>query len=189
MLLLGILSDLKNIVSYNYTPSINLMVYEILKPYYDYFSSNETINFFQNQTLVQILSVSKNDISELIDMCIQFITSKEQENIEIMDDSDELAMMSEEDFKRKVKIITSAAPKNDRMAWLRLNREMTKHVSQLDEYNKDLFELNSKRQHIIEHIDELRVKMVNECIHPEDHLTLKGNDVFCKFCDRRLRAV
>ena len=151
---------------------------------YEYFNT-ATINAYRQFEYVNMTSLTKNTINALIDECVKLIVDNTTPpEIELEEE-----IVSEVDFKKMSKAISSAVPKNDRMAWLRLNRELNKHISELDEINPMWLELTSKRQHVLDHIDELRDKMIAECIHPEDHLTLRNSELHCSFCNRRVRII
>lgn len=96
---------------------------------------------------------------------------------------------TEAEINRIFKKISNVAPENDKMAWRRLRRELTKHLEELETHNATYFEIQAKRKPLMDHIEELRKKMVTECVHPSDELVYKSTHVLCKFCNKRLRLL
>ncbi len=97
--------------------------------------------------------------------------------------------LTEAEINKIFKKVSNIAPENDKMAWRRLRRELTKNLDSLDELNTEYFAIQAKRKPILDHIDELRAKMITECVHPADELVYKNSHVLCKFCNKRLRLL
>lgn len=186
LIVLDILSSMRDDSLKNCPMSLKTTLQIILQTCnYEFFNTN-TINTYRTMSYVDLTSITKQTLNVIIDDCIKLIVDNTTPPSLDMDDDQ---IIPELDFKRAAKAISSAVPKNDRMAWLRLNRELNKHLAELDEINPSWMELTSKRQHILDHVDELRDKMISECIHPEDQLTLREGKLHCAFCNRRVRVI
>ncbi len=142
------------------------------------------------------LYINTNDLVRIIDSnCV--------EETELSDEIVPVCSLPD-DFDANVKKIVDVAAKNDKMAWWRLNREINSHVTKLEQMNVEFFtyqqelseankalydkyeEVIVERNHLLQHIDDIRTKMVAECIHPVDEITYKDGHYICKFCNAKL---
>lgn len=80
--------------------------------------------------------------------------------------------------------------RSEKIAWNRkmsnLRKIYDEHVHPLEE---EIIELMAKKQPHLDKMQALRADMVNNCIHPYDHLVVKDGAVWCKFCDTKLTVV
>ena len=63
---------------------------------------------------------------------------------------------------------------------------MVKLIATMRPLEEQILKIIEQKIPIFDAIQELRLTMVKECIHPYDHLTYFENHVRCKFCDRRI---
>ena len=161
-----------------------------------------TITFLSNDVDF-FLMVSLNDMRSLINEAIGML-GQDQELVTAEELSD---IVIPEDFTDTVAKISSLAPKNDKMAWWRLDRQMRGLLAKLDILNVDFFQYQEKihtyseqttleykpvideRQQVLDHIDQMRDKMVAECIHPTDSISWGKDGYVCKFCNAKLNLV
>lgn len=88
------------------------------------------------------------------------------------------------------KKISSFSPKSDRMAWKRRHTAMLDLIERLNRVEDEILKIVLEKKYpIMDEITKLREKMLENCIHPAEHL-LVGDDgvVVCKFCNTRLRC-
>lgn len=161
-----------------------------------------TISFLSNDVDF-FLMVSLNDMKSLINEAIVML-GQDQELVT----EDELSeIIIPENFTEVVTKISSLAPKNDKMAWWRLDRQMRGLLARLEMLNTDFFQYQEKilsyseqttleykpvideRQQVLDHIDQMRDKMVAECIHPTDSISWGKDGYVCKFCNAKLNLV
>ena len=92
----------------------------------------------------------------------------------------------DEKVKRKqCEALNTFSSKSENMAWARLHDKMSKIIAILEPLEEDIRELQSKRLPILDELQELRGKMVKDCIHPM-HMLLHCDDyIVCKFCEKQ----
>jgi hypothetical protein len=83
------------------------------------------------------------------------------------------------------KLIANQAVQADKTAWNRKYGNMQVLVSQMNELSSKILELEEQKMPIYDEIVGLREQMVQECIHPQDHLVEQDGVITCKFCDNR----
>ena len=83
------------------------------------------------------------------------------------------------------KIIANQAVQADKTAWNRKYSNMQILVAQMNELSNKILELEEQKMPIYDEIVELRAQMIQECIHPQDHLVETDDMITCKFCDNR----
>lgn len=175
-----------------------------------YFHNNKTIqlssvtyDILSGIDLSNILNVSTQDVIGLLsDAISQLSKNDEDESI-----SDVVQEDSPANFKENVDFISKQATKNDKMSWWRLDRQLKKHLLELEELNTTFFEfqvaLNSsvesitkeyketidRRSDLLDHIDEMTIKMRTECIHPSDHILFVNGSYVCKFCNNKINVL
>lgn len=175
-----------------------------------YFHTNKTIqlssvtyDILSGIDLSNILNVSTQDVIGLLsDAISQLSKNDEDEPIHDVVQEDSPA-----NFKENVDFISKQATKNDKMSWWRLDRQLKKHLLELEELNTTFFEfqvaLNSSvesitkeyketidhRSDLLDHIDEMTIKMRTECIHPSDHILFVNGSYVCKFCNNKINVL
>ena len=82
--------------------------------------------------------------------------------------------------------IANNADRSEKTSWNRKMDNMIKLIAKLRTLEEKVLALEEKKLPIIDDIQELRLTMVKECVHPFDHLTYFENHVRCKFCNRRI---
>lgn len=103
------------------------------------------------------------------------------------EDLDSVHMISEKEVNELFEKISNISPNNDKLAWRRLYKELQRHLIEYENINNQFLEVKSKRMTLNKIINEMREKMVNECVHPKTELVYKGDHVVCKFCEKRLK--
>jgi hypothetical protein len=86
----------------------------------------------------------------------------------------------------RIEYIASLASRGEIKSWERKCVAMSKLLDQLRPIEEEILEIISKRQPLVDSIEELRHQMTQECIHPQEHLVDMGEYVTCKFCDRKM---
>lgn len=104
-------------------------------------------------------------------------------------DMSDIQMLSEKEVGEIFEKISNVSPNNDKLAWRRLYKELQRHIIEYNNLNSQFLEVKAKRVAVNKTINEMREKMVNECIHPKTELVYKGDHVVCKFCEKRLKLV
>lgn len=175
-----------------------------------YFHDNKTIqlssvtyDILEGIDLSNILNVSTQDVMGLLSDAISQLSKN--------DDDEPIDDVVQEDspanFKENVDFISKQATKNDKMSWWRLDRQLKKHLLELEDLNTTFFEfqvaLNSsvesitneyketidRRSDLLDHIDEMTIKMRTECIHPSDHILFVNGSYVCKFCNNKINVL
>lgn len=89
--------------------------------------------------------------------------------------------------ERRVKeMVANAANRSEKTSWNRKMDNMVKLMSQLRPIEEQIIELHAQKMPIYDEIQELRKTMVNECVHPFEHLAVYDDYVECKFCGKRI---
>jgi hypothetical protein len=65
---------------------------------------------------------------------------------------------------------------------------MTVLLKRLEPLNEEALKILYKKQPILDSIEDIRQKMIKECVHPKDHLVHKGSFVLCRFCENRINV-
>lgn len=85
-------------------------------------------------------------------------------------------------------IIARARDKNERLSWKRKYDKMTTILETIVRPIEDkIAELLVEKTVAMDEINELRLIMIKECIHPKDHLIHYNKYVVCKFCNGKLK--
>lgn len=87
--------------------------------------------------------------------------------------------------------IANRPNRSEKVSWQRKEDNLVKLLAQLQPIEDEIFDIIiQKKQPLLDEVQELREMMVNECIHPFEHLTVnKDGNVECKFCYRELGFV
>jgi hypothetical protein len=75
----------------------------------------------------------------------------------------------------------------DKLSFARKQKKMKTLLETLAPIEQAILDLVLSKDPILDEIAELRISMVDTCIHPVDHLVQSGDVVTCKFCNRRFR--
>lgn len=140
------------------------------------------------EDLQRILMFLEQTISNIILSKTPTADNNEQTFDDIAEgDLEDIHMMSEKEVSLIFEKISEVAPNNDKLAWRRLYKELQRHLIEYDSVNEQFLSIKSKRVVLSKSINEMREKMVNECVHPKTELVYKGDHVVCKFCEKRLK--
>jgi len=83
--------------------------------------------------------------------------------------------------------ISNFADRSEKTAWKRKLANMEKLIEDLEPIQQKILNIiKEEKQPILDQIQMLRKEMVNECIHPYEHLVLKDGYIECKFCNKRI---
>lgn len=94
---------------------------------------------------------------------------------------------TEESHTRQLlETIANNADRSEKTSWNRKMDNMVKLIAKMKPIEENILELSEQKMPIFDDIQELRLIMVKECVHPFDHLTYFEDHVRCKFCERRI---
>lgn len=82
--------------------------------------------------------------------------------------------------------IADGPNRSEKVSWNRKMDNMVKLMTKLAPIEEEIIDLQAKKIPIYDEIQELRLLMVNECVHPYDYLEVKDDHVLCKFCGKKL---
>lgn len=91
--------------------------------------------------------------------------------------------------ERQLDTIANISTREEKAAWNRKLEKMNKLLEKLQPIEDKIIELNIEKIPIFDEVSQLRVLMVNSCIHPEDQLIVTDEYVDCKFCNKRITLV
>ena len=96
-------------------------------------------------------------------------------------------------MRKILEAVANHATRPEKTAWQRKRDNMEELVKRLQPLEEKLIDLHFKMLPIKDEVAELRLEMVEECVHPYDLLIFKTDDdgeyVDCKFCNKKLRPV
>jgi len=92
----------------------------------------------------------------------------------------------EANVRRMLEVVANNANRSEKTSWNRKQDNMVKLMSELRPIEERILALMADKNVIIDKINMLRQVMVNECIHPYEHLVYHDNHIVCKFCNKRL---
>lgn len=95
---------------------------------------------------------------------------------------------AEEREHEQKELISNNANRSEKTSWNRKMDNMVKLMSQLRPIEEKIIELQNEKIPLFDAIQELRLTMVNECVHPYSHLSVQDDYTLCKFCNRRINA-
>ena len=95
-------------------------------------------------------------------------------------------MLDEEQANKDLDDISKFADKNQRLSWRRKKKRIEDLISKLAPLNEETLQIILKKQPILDDIEDVRQKMVHECVHPKDYLVHRGTHVLCKFCKNKI---
>lgn len=82
--------------------------------------------------------------------------------------------------------IAKIADKNQRLSWRRKRKRMDDLLEKIKPIEEKILALIMEKQPIMDEVEDVRQKMVKECIHPKEDLVHYGTHLHCKFCNRKL---
>ena len=86
--------------------------------------------------------------------------------------------------------ISNHANRSEKTAWKRKLTNMENLITDLTPIEEKILTImHDEKQPILDQIQALRKIMVNECVHPYEHLVRKEEVVYCKFCNRKVNTV
>lgn len=93
------------------------------------------------------------------------------------------------DTRRLLESISNHATRNEKTSWERKRTNMDGLVKQLRPMEDKILEIRAKMQPLYDDIQELRLRMVDECVHPYDMLVYntENNSITCKFCEKIMK--
>jgi len=92
-----------------------------------------------------------------------------------------------EEVERKIlEAVANAPTRSDKISWNRKMDNMVKLLAKLRPIEEKIVELQAKKIPIFDEIQQLRLVMIKECIHPSEYLVVKENYVLCKFCNKKV---
>jgi hypothetical protein len=94
--------------------------------------------------------------------------------------------IEESRVRQLLESIANNADRSEKTSWNRKFDNMVKLIATLSPIEKKIMELTEQKFPIMDDINDLRLIMVKECVHPFDHLTYFENHIRCKFCDRKI---
>ncbi len=85
--------------------------------------------------------------------------------------------------------IANHANRSEKTAWKRKLSNMQAVITKLEPIEQKILNiLLNEKQPLLDDVAKIRKVMVQECIHPYEHLVQKDGFVVCKFCNRKIRA-
>jgi len=92
----------------------------------------------------------------------------------------------DEKVKRKeCEALNTFSSKKENMSWTRLHDKMKKIIAKLEPIEAEIRELQVGRMATLDELQELRAKMVKDCIHPMHMLIHCDDYIICKFCENK----
>lgn len=82
--------------------------------------------------------------------------------------------------------VSNNASRSEKTSWNRKMDNMVKLITRLTPIEEEILTLMTRKMVIIDAVGELRITMVNECVHPYEHLVEHENHIHCKFCDKKI---
>jgi hypothetical protein len=96
-------------------------------------------------------------------------------------------MLDETEAQRELQEVSKFADKNQRLSWRRKRKRIDELITRLGPFQEKKLELILSMQPIMDDIEAVRTKMIDECVHPLDHLIHKGTHIECKFCNSKIK--
>ena len=86
--------------------------------------------------------------------------------------------------------ISNHANRSEKTAWKRKLSNMEKLIDTLRPIEQKILDIMlNEKQPILDEIASLRKVMVQECVHPYEHLVQMDGYIECKFCNKKIRAI
>lgn len=96
-------------------------------------------------------------------------------------------MLDETEAQRELQEVSKFADKNQRLSWRRKRKRIDELITRLEPFQEKKLELILDMQPLMDDIEAVRTKMIDECVHPLDHLIHKGTHIECKFCNSKIK--
>jgi hypothetical protein len=80
--------------------------------------------------------------------------------------------------------ISNTATRSEKVSWDRKMDNMVSLLASIKPIEDKIVDLMAQKAPIMDQLDALRREMIRGCTHPYTHLTVHGNQVNCKFCNR-----
>lgn len=93
--------------------------------------------------------------------------------------------LEQAEIRREMETISGAASRNEKVSWNRKSDNMAQLLETIRPMEDEITALIAKKQPILDDINTLRAVMVQECVHPYEHLVYKDDYVECKFCYKK----
>lgn len=91
--------------------------------------------------------------------------------------------------RKLFEMISNHANRSEKTAWKRKLSNMGMIIEKLQPIEQKILDImQNEKQPLLDDIAALRKVMVQECIHPYEHLVQKDGYIVCKFCNRKIRA-
>lgn len=92
--------------------------------------------------------------------------------------------------RKKLERVANTANRSDKVSWNRKMDNMIKLVSEINQIQEQILDLEEAKMPIFDEIQTLRQTMVAECVHPYNFLVeLDDGVVFCKFCEKKIAPI
>lgn len=98
-----------------------------------------------------------------------------------------MARLTEDDIEKQLKNVSRYRDKNAKLAWRRKRKKMDELLEEVRPIEEQILELVKQKQPIYDKIEDLRMEMIKECVHPYESLAHKGTHIECKFCKTKIR--
>ena len=85
-------------------------------------------------------------------------------------------------------VISNNANRSEKTSWNRKMDNMVKLMALLRPIEEKIILLQNEKIPLFDQIQELRLTMINECVHPYSHLVILDDCTQCKFCDKRMNT-
>jgi len=93
----------------------------------------------------------------------------------------------QENTRRRFEAIANNADRSAKTSWNRKMDNMVALLAKLRPIEDQIIELQNQKMPIFDEVQQLREVMVNECVHPYQHLVEhEDGSVLCKFCNRKI---
>ena len=93
----------------------------------------------------------------------------------------------EERVRRIKESISNHANRSEKVSWNRKMDNMVKLHAKLRPIEQKIITIMAEEKFpVLDEIQELRLIMVKECVHPYEHLVIQLDHVECRFCNKKL---
>lgn len=90
----------------------------------------------------------------------------------------------------KLEQIANLSTRSEKTSWNRKLENMVKLMTQVAIIEEKVLQIiSNEKQPILDEVNQLRLTMINECIHPLEQLVDKGDYIICRFCEKKLNVV
>ena len=96
-------------------------------------------------------------------------------------------MPDEKTVRAHIMRVAGVRDKNEKLSWTRKLKNLeTKVTDELGPIEEQIAVLLTKKNKLLDEIQEVRSELVKECVHPTNYLVHMGNYIQCKFCNAKL---